>query len=227
MIYEHTVWLKPNGATRRNARTDLLSARRSARRPEDPIARSASYARDAAHQSTVRHSRSYPSGSGTRSRVHDDDLPARPAGYGCRRRESLRATRDLERCVYRGSVDDSVDNRLKLRERIPLGPALRQCFRWWRGEDLNLRPSGYEPAVRALPCSRLVPCSTADQGLRATFVTSRVAYSRPVRNNTAQFTAPRAMQNDMPRSVTIAGNKRLALRSVGRHKSNRHNFRHK
>ena len=40
------------------------------------------------------------------------------------------------------------------RTRRGLSPALT----WWRGEDLNLRPSGYEPAE--LLYSSLVPCST-------------------------------------------------------------------
>ena len=80
-------------------------------------------------------------------------------------------------------------------------PALTCCFRWWRGEDLNLRPSGYEPAAPALPCSRLVPWSTADEAIRATFVTSSLARSRAVPKRTAEFTAPRAIQNHIPRRV--------------------------
>ena len=49
------------------------------------------------------------------------------------------------------------------RNRTRRGPALGGAsdlrLRWWRGEDLNLRPSGYEPEG-ALPysrCSRAVP----------------------------------------------------------------------
>jgi hypothetical protein len=51
----------------------------------------------------------------------------------------------------------------------------------------------------------LVSCSTAHKAIRATFVTSRVVFYRAMREITAPFTAQRAMQNDIPRSVTIAG----------------------
>jgi hypothetical protein len=40
---------------------------------------------------------------------------------------------------------------------------------------------------------------TADVVVRSTFVTSRPAYSRALPNNTAPFTAPRAMQEDARR----------------------------
>ena len=113
-------------------------------------------------------------------------------------------------------VDGPVDISSKLRERVPPGPALRQRFRWWRGEDLNLRPSGYEPQEGALPYSLLVPCSTADKAIRATFVTSRVVFYRAMREITALFAAQRSMQDDKPRSVMIAGKQSLALHPVGR-----------
>jgi hypothetical protein len=55
--------------------------------------------------------------------------------------------------------------------------------------------------MSALPYSRLVPCSTADKAVRATVVTSSPAYSRPLRDHWAEFTAPYAIQNDTPRGV--------------------------
>ena len=70
------------------------------------------------------------------------------------------------------------------------------------GGDLNLRPSGYEPAKGAFPCSRLLPCNAGDEVVRETFVTSSPVYSRAVPDNTAPFTAPLAMQDDKPRCVT-------------------------
>jgi hypothetical protein len=66
----------------------------------------------------------------------------------------------------------------------------------------NLRPSGYEPSDLAFVYSLRLPRSTADKAIRATFVTSCVVLSRAVRKHTAEFTAPRAMQRDVPRCVT-------------------------
>ena len=31
------------------------------------------------------------------------------------------------------------------------------CYSWWRGKDLNLRPSGYENTDHALPTFSLFP----------------------------------------------------------------------
>ena len=75
-------------------------------------------------------------------------------------------------------------------------------FRWWRGKDLNLRPSGYEPSERALLYSPLLPRRTADVAIRAMPVTSRPVYSRALPIHTAEFTAPLAMHNDAPPCVT-------------------------
>ena len=44
-------------------------------------------------------------------------------------------------------------------------PASDLRLRWWRGEDLNLRPSGYEPANGVVPYSPLVPSSSADEAI--------------------------------------------------------------
>jgi hypothetical protein len=73
---------------------------------------------------------------------------------------------------------------------------------------LNLRPSGYEPADRALPYSPLLPCSTAELLKLVTFVTSRFVFYLAMREITAPFTAQRAMQNDIPRFVNDARRKR-------------------
>jgi hypothetical protein len=55
------------------------------------------------------------------------------------------------------------------------------------------------PRSRLSSTPMLVPCSTANKAVRATFVTSCVVYSRALPKGTAEFTAPRAMQNDAPR----------------------------
>ena len=64
---------------------------------------------------------------------------------------------------------------------------------------LNLRPSGYEL------CSRRVPRSTGEQGIRGPVLLSAPFLSRPVPRDTAEITAELAMQNGMPPSVTALG----------------------
>ena len=73
---------------------------------------------------------------------------------------------------------------------------------------------GYEPAKVALPYSRLLPCSTADEVARVTFMTSSPIHSRVLPENTAPFTAARAMQNDMPRCVGLHGRVRVLVALV-------------
>ena len=53
-------------------------------------------------------------------------------------------------------------------------------FHWWRGRDLNPRPSGYEPDVRLLPWSRPVPSRIAGLGFRAFDVPVRVTADQPI-----------------------------------------------
>ncbi len=79
--------------------------------------------------------------------------------------------------------------------RLRTGPHLQ--FRWWRRQHLNLRPSGYEPTQCRTFWSRLLLCSTADEAIRATFVTSSPVQSLPVRRSTA----PRAMHIEGTRRV--------------------------
>lgn len=51
---------------------------------------------------------------------------------------------------------------------------------WWRGEDLNLRPSGYEHTDRYIGSYRCVSKSTSEQGVRQAHMPSRVSPYRPV-----------------------------------------------
>ena len=58
------------------------------------------------------------------------------------------------------------------------GPDL--LFRWWRGQDLNLRPSGYETDGWHRSPYQGVPCSNAELGFRAAARTDRTVSYRPV-----------------------------------------------
>ena len=57
-----------------------------------------------------------------------------------------------------------------------LGLRLR---RWWRGQDLNLRPSGYEFDGPRLGLCRLVPRRASELGLRDVGVSLRTSPSPP------------------------------------------------
>src|SRR5680860_1390889 len=55
---------------------------------------------------------------------------------------------------------------------------------------------------RAAPVwSRLLPCSTAEQGVREPALPSGPVLSRPIRRDTAEITAELATQNDAPRAA--------------------------
>ena len=53
-------------------------------------------------------------------------------------------------------------------------------FRWWRGQNLNLRPSGYEPDSQALLATRSVPSSTSEVGFRAFDVPVHTPADQPI-----------------------------------------------
>ena len=65
-------------------------------------------------------------------------------------------------------------------------------------------------AKGSLPYSLLVPFSTADKAVHAALVTSRVVFSRALPERTAELTAPRAMQSDIPRWVMLTDEERSA-----------------
>ena len=73
--------------------------------------------------------------------------------------ESVGECRCAARAVAKGFMEKGVRahqrraTRTARRPRISLGLRLRLCTTWWRGQDLNLRPSGYEP-------DELPDCST-------------------------------------------------------------------
>src|SRR5205085_7200009 len=81
--------------------------------------------------------------------LHDGDLPTRPARHATRSRPHSRRDPGT---VYRfHPVEQPVE-----RSRPRRSPGPRHALTWasqWRGEDLNLRPSGYEP-------DELPDCST-------------------------------------------------------------------
>ena len=121
---------------------------------------------------------------------------------------SVTGTPDLRVMRHQPHDDDFAKKRHHFRHHTQkagaCAPALTCDFRWWRGQDLNLRPSGYEPAQCRTFSSRLLPCSTGDEAFRASVVTSTPVLPHPVRRRTAPFTAPRAVQSDAPRCVNRA-----------------------
>ena len=67
-----------------------------------------------------------------------------------------------------------------------VGPDL--CFRWWRGQDLNLRPSGYEISDRNLIPYHCVPDSALLQGFRRALYSRRAIAYTPVPRRTVEGT---------------------------------------
>jgi len=134
--------------------------------------------------------------------VQNDTRREQPGHDNTNMPRSVTRTHDL-RVVPHHAGDETAASRHHFRHhrqkarRFRTGPDLH--LRWWRGQDLNLRPSGYEPAQRRTFWSRVLPCSTADEAIREALVTSTPVLSRPVRQRTAPFTAPRAMQAAAPR----------------------------
>lgn len=61
-------------------------------------------------------------------------------------------------------------------------------LRWWRGWDLNPRPSGYEPVGQAPGPYRPVSGGTSELGFRASLMSACVAARRPVPDRTVEAT---------------------------------------
>ena len=61
-------------------------------------------------------------------------------------------------------------------------------FRWWRGWDLNPRPSGYEPSDRRFIPSQRVPDRALEQRFRGSDYPSRAVACRPAMRRTVEGT---------------------------------------
>ena len=91
---------------------------------------------------------------------------------------------------------------------VRTGPDL--LLRWWRGKDLNLRPSGYEFRNAAPRWSRQVARSTDDLRCRGIELSSAPVVYRQCPNRRLEDTLEVAMQNDAPRNVVVITRRRPA-----------------
>src|SRR5262245_54805532 len=94
--------------------------------------------------------------------------------YPCYRGAVGRLTCDEvnDDCVVRRVGHDTPTHTQRGPELVRSGPLHVRCSRWWRGWDLNPRPSGYEP-------DELPYCSTPRRR-RKTVATDRAVRNRPM-----------------------------------------------